>query len=146
MAKRQPRTNIKISGKVPERERARSEERFNARQSRQGWYQSSRPMENRAERGDYNYTRNYDRQHYGHNRRPPYWSSNYGPRRSCELSWGNNASGFNRSSRFYDPSHIYINASCNNPYTSTRLPIMQAKINSIEGSCLRDTGSNVHAI
>ncbi|GFO41193.1 hypothetical protein PoB_006769800 [Plakobranchus ocellatus] len=30
------------------RVRARSEERFSARQNRQGWYQSSRPMDNRA--------------------------------------------------------------------------------------------------
>ncbi|GFO22419.1 tick transposon [Plakobranchus ocellatus] len=45
-------------------------------------------MDNRAERGDYNYTRNYDRQHYGHNRRPPYWLRNYGLRRPGDLSWG----------------------------------------------------------
>ncbi|GFO40218.1 reverse transcriptase [Plakobranchus ocellatus] len=103
-------------------------------------------MDNHAERDDYHYTRNNNRQYYRYNQRPPYWSCNYGPRRPGDLSQGNNASGFNRSSRFNDPSHIYTYAFCNNLYTATRLPIMQAKINGIEGSCLHDSGNNVHAI
>ncbi|GFO02233.1 hypothetical protein PoB_002873800 [Plakobranchus ocellatus] len=102
-------------------------------------------MDNRAECGDYHYARNNDRQYYRRHQRPPYWSRNYALKRTGILCLGNNASGFNRSSRSYDSSHIYTNASGNNPYTATRLPIMQTKINGQEGSW-RDTGSNVHAI
>ncbi|GFO32905.1 hypothetical protein PoB_005941000 [Plakobranchus ocellatus] len=66
------------------RVRTRSEERFNARQSRQGWYQSSRPMDNRPECEAYHYTRNNERQNYRRDAQytPQYRSRNYAPRRT----------------------------------------------------------------
>ncbi|GFO49832.1 hypothetical protein PoB_007633700 [Plakobranchus ocellatus] len=105
-------------------------------------------MDNHAECEDYRYTRNNERQNYRRNAqyRPQYRSRNYAPRRTGDLFWQSNPPDLNRSSRSYDPSHIYTYAFCNNPYTATRLPIMQAKINGKEGSCLLDTDSNVHAI